>query len=113
MASLAIGKTKALDLGAQTCRKSKCTSGCNHKNAHYALRNLVEPHQSMLRRMGYDFGGVFDPNNGASGAMPVTKDVWVKVGLDSDLKAYNLLNYLYRSLVLVVKNFCYRTVWTW
>ena len=95
---MAIGKTKALDLGAQTCRN---TSGSNHKNAHYALRNLVEPHQSMLRRMGYDFGGVFDPNNGASGAMPVTKEEWVKVGLDSDLKAYNLLNYLYRSLVLV------------
>jgi hypothetical protein len=64
--------------------------------------------------MGFDFGGEFDRNNGTNGKIPVTRREWVRVGLDSDIKAYNLLNYLHRRCIRteILKNSCFRTVWT-
>ena len=48
--------------------------------------------------MPLDFGITeFDPNNGAKGIIPVTPNEWQKVGIDSDVKAFNLINYLYKS----------------
>ena len=57
----------------------------------------------MLRRMGFEFGGDFDPNNGAKGKIPVTRREWVRVGLDSDIRAYNLLSYLLQNCLDVLR----------
>ena len=57
----------------------------------------------MLRRMGFEFGGEFDPDNGAKGKIPVTRREWVRVGLDSDIRAYNLLSYLLQNCLDVLR----------
>ena len=44
----------------------------------------------------------FDPNNGARGQIPVIPLEWKLVGLDTDLKAYNLLKYLYGFVNLCI-----------
>ena len=47
--------------------------------------------------MGFNFEGNYSIHNGAKGLIPVTPAEWRMVGLDSDVRAYNLLNYCYRS----------------
>ena len=39
----------------------------------------------------------FDPENGADGIIPVTPAEWKQVGIDSDMRAFNLVNYLYKN----------------
>ena len=92
-------------------QKTRNTPGRNHRTVHYALRDIQEPHHTNLQRMGFDFSGTYCENNGTKGTIPVTPDEWTRVGLTSDVKAYNLLSYVYRS-VLKLLNSCFRTVWT-
>ena len=39
----------------------------------------------------------FDPENGADGIIPVTPAEWKRVGIDSDMRAFNLVKYLYKK----------------
>lgn len=71
--------------------------------------------------MGFNFDARLSPDNGASGAVPVTPAEWraigtrvlifipqiykisniLPLGIDTDVKAYNLLDYLYRNSVAI------------
>ena len=44
----------------------------------------------------YDFWiARFDPNNGTNGMVPVYPREWAMVGLDTDVKCFTLLKFLY------------------
>ena len=47
----------------------------------------------------YDFWIVrFDPNNGTNGMVPIYPREWARVGLDTDVKCFNLLKFLYGQI---------------
>ena len=49
--------------------------------------NPQRPHNFWIDR--------FDPDNGANGMVPVYPREWALVGLDTDVKCFNLLKFLY------------------
>ena len=102
-------KVKGMDLG-------------NHRSAYNCLRKLDGKYKESLQRMGYGRGDTqsnvsdslasitslerphnfwierFDPNNGARGLVPIYPSEWALVGLDSDVKCFNLMKFLYGFL---------------
>ena len=56
--------------------------------------------------MLHSFWGMeFDKNNGANGRIPITPDEWARVGVNTDVKAANLIKYLYGGLFVFELDF--------
>ena len=72
------------------------TPDLNHLTVWNALKCLPKPHSDMMKRMGFDFSAKFDKENGANGKLPIHPDEWRAIGLETDEKSWNLLNYCYR-----------------
>ncbi len=47
--------------------------------------------------MGFDFNASLSKTNGANGKVPITPEEWAAVGIDSDKRAWNLLDYCYET----------------